>query len=152
MSQNIFEALREDHERQRALVDKLSRTEGDSEERREFFDALKRELSCHAAAEERHFYVPLIGADLTQEKARHSVAEHHEIDELIEELEDMDMASSGWLNRAKHLFERVEHHLEEEEHEVFQMAGKALNEAQKTSLARDYAKSMKEFRAETAHA
>ncbi|MCK7595455.1 hemerythrin domain-containing protein [Pseudomarimonas salicorniae] len=151
MSETIFEALREDHDRQRRLIEQLAQTEGDSEERRSLFDALKSELAHHAAAEERHFYVPLIDSDLTQEKARHSIAEHHEIDELVDELESMDMANGGWLKRARHLFERVEHHLEEEEHEVFQLAGKALTEAQKRRLATDYTAAMKDARADAAH-
>ena len=82
----IFEALRADHDTQRTLIDLLCKTEGDSEGRQELFDKVRLELSAHAKAEERHFYVPLMEVDMTQEKARHSVAEHHELDEMIEEL------------------------------------------------------------------
>ena len=80
---NIFEALREDHQTQRSLADILIKTSGDSDGRAEIFAKLKAELSAHAAAEERHFYVPLMRDDMTQEKARHSVAEHHELDLLV---------------------------------------------------------------------
>ena len=134
----IFEALREDHEIQRSLLEKLVDTSGDTEERDLIFKKLKHELHIHADAEERFFYVPLIKEDLTQEKARHSIAEHHEIDELIEELEETDYSSSGWLKIAKKLKEEVEHHLDEEEHEVFQLAGKALTQTQKTQLSKSY--------------
>jgi hypothetical protein len=137
---NIFEALRQEHEIQRELVKKLVDTHGDTQERKKIFEHLKHELKIHADAEERHFYVPLIQKDLTQEKARHSVAEHHEMDELIEQLEDTDMSASNWLKIAKNLEHTVTHHLDEEEHEVFQMAGKALTEKQKISLASDYNK------------
>ena len=82
--------------------------------------------------------------DLTQEKSRHSVAEHHEMDELIEELEKTDMSSPGWIATAKKLGDRVIHHLDEEEHEVFQLAGKALTEKQKEELAKSYRQSMEE--------
>lgn len=144
MSSNIFEALRQDHEVQRTLIRQLAETQGDSPDRRRLFEQLRHALQAHAAAEERCFYVPLIDSDLTQDKARHSVAEHNEIDELLAELEDMDMSSSGWLNRARHLFERVEHHLAEEEQEVFQLAGKALDESSKRSLAREYQREMEQ--------
>ncbi len=137
---NIFEALRQEHEIQRDLVKKLVATHGDTQERKKIFEHLKHELKIHADAEERHFYVPLIQKDLTQEKARHSVAEHHEMDELIEQLEDTEMSASNWLKIAKDLEHTVIHHLDEEEHEVFQMAGKALTEKQKISLASDYNK------------
>lgn len=141
---NIFEEIRADHEKQRTLVDILLKTHGDSDGRQELFERLKHELQVHATAEERHFYIPLMKHDLTQEKARHSVAEHHDIDELIEDLENTDMSSPGWIATAKKLGEQVIHHLDEEEQEVFQMAGKALNETQKTDLAKSYRKSMEE--------
>ena len=143
---NIFEALREDHEIQRTLIDKLVKTSGDNDLRRNMFDKLKHELEIHADAEERHFYVPLIEADLTQEKARHSIAEHHEMDELVEKLEETEMNSPAWLTYMKQLAEKVEHHLDEEEQEVFQLAGKALKEKEKTQLAKDYQKAIKENR------
>lgn len=138
----IFEALREDHEKQRSLLTMLCETEGDSKNRRDLFGEAKGELQRHAAAEERCFYVPLMQHELTQEKSRHSVAEHHEIDEYIEELDDTDMSSSSWLVTAKKLKDQVFHHLEEEEHEVFQLAGKVLTDKDKSGLARDYRKLM----------
>lgn len=146
ITMTIFEALRQEHEIQRDLIQKLIETHGDTEERKKLFKTLKHELEIHADAEERFFYVPLIQKDLTQEKARHSVAEHHEMDELVEQLEDTEMDASNWLKIAKDLQHQLIHHLDEEEQEVFQMAGKALTENQKTRLASDYNKYIKENR------
>lgn len=144
---NIFEALRQEHEIQRKLAAQLVDTANtDIEDRKKIFENLKHELKIHADAEERHFYIPLMEKDLTQQKARHSVAEHHEMDELIEQLEDMEMDKNKWLQSAKDLQDLIEHHLKEEEHEVFQMAGKALTEKQKTSLAADYNKEIRKNR------
>lgn len=139
---NIFEELRADHQKQRTLVDILTKTHGDSEGRQEIFEKLKNELQNHEDAEERYFYAPLIKSELTQDKARHSIAEHHEMDELIEELENTDMSSPHWIAVAKKLGEKVHHHLNEEEQEVFQLAGKALTETQKEELAKSYRQSM----------
>lgn len=143
---NIFQSLREDHDIQRSLLNELTKTSGDTENRRYLFEKLKQELQIHADAEERYLYVPMIGMDQTQEKARHSIAEHHEMDELIERLEEMDFDSTGWLTVAKTLQEKVEHHLKEEEHEVFQLAGRFLSEAQKSALAKDYRHEMEQAR------
>lgn len=76
--------------------------------------------------------------DLTQEKARHSIAEHHEIDELIETLESVDRSLPAWKSHAEKLQHVVHHHLDEEEQEVFQQAGRVLSENLKYSLAREY--------------
>ena len=135
---NIFEALRTSRETQRALADQLVRTQGDSKDRDLLFKELRAELAAHAAAEERFFYVPLIAHDMTQEPSRHGIAEHHEMDELVEKLEDTDFSSPAWLATAKELHHKIYHHLKDEEQGVFQLAGKVLTEAEKISLAKDY--------------
>lgn len=144
----IFEALRADHETQRTLVDILVETTGDSEGRNELFDKLQLELEAHAGAEERYFYVPLMEEDLTQDHARHSVAEHKELDDYVEKLREYDKSSSQWLQTARELRERLVHHLDEEEHQIFPVAGKALTDEQKSSLADDYEADMERRRSE----
>jgi hemerythrin-like domain-containing protein len=145
----IFESLRADHETQRTLVDLLGKTTGASDGRDELFTRLKREMLAHAGAEERYFYVPLMEHDLTQEKARHSVAEHQELDDLVEKLDEYDMSGSQWIQTAEELSHLLIHHLDEEEREVFQLAGKALSDAEKSSLADEYEADMRRRRKES---
>jgi len=134
----IFEAIRKDHDIQRDLLNILITTTGESEGRHEIFQKLKNELNIHADAEERYYYKPLISSDTMQEKARHGIAEHHEIDELVEKLEKTEYSSSAWLKIAKDLKEKVEHHLDDEEQKFFQQSGKVLDEKQKVKLAEKY--------------
>lgn len=82
----------------------------------------------HSAAEEEEFYSKLMAETWGQDAARHSVAEHHEMDEIVEELNEMDMSSPGWLTRFKTLKHDYEHHMEEEEDEVFTRAKKVVGE------------------------
>ncbi|TXD48205.1 hemerythrin domain-containing protein [Polaribacter sp. IC073] len=141
---NIYEEIRKDHDTQRELLGRLVATSGDSKKRDAIFKALKNELEIHANAEERHFYKPLISNDMMQEKARHGIAEHHEIDALIVQLEETAYDSSAWLKLAKDLKEKVEHHLEDEEHQFFQLSGKVFSESEKKSLAKAYRDYMSE--------
>jgi len=143
---NIFEALRLSHETQRALATQILQTQGDSPERNRLYRELRHELAAHAAAEERCFYTPLIGFDETMAQARHGMAEHHEMDELVDELNQMEFSSPGWLAHFRKLHHKVFHHLEDEEHAIFQLAGKVLTEAQKDSLAKDYEAEFMTFR------
>ncbi len=135
---NIFEALRISHDTQRALADQLIATQGDSPERRQLFAALKAELAAHETAEERCFYMPLMAHDGAVDTSRHGIAEHHEMDEMVEQMEDTDPSSPGWLAIAKQLHHKIFHHLKDEEQVFFQLAGKMLTETQKTRLAKDY--------------
>ena len=140
----IFEALKESHERQRKLAEILLTTSGNSAERIDTDQQLKTELAAHARAEERFFYSPLMKHDSGVDLSRHGVAEHHEMDELVEILDETDPSSPGWLAAAKKLKEKVFHHLEDEEHTFFQQAGKMLTYQQKQSLANSYEKDYQE--------
>ena len=150
MALNIFEALRESHERQRELYRQLIETRGDTPERQTLFEQLKAELLAHELAEERHFYIPLMEHDAGIDLSRHAIAEHHELDELVESLEEADPATPTWLPLARKLANKVEHHLKEEEHRFFQMAGKLLTDKQKLQLAKDYLATYEEARTTTA--
>lgn len=144
----IFEAIRKDHDIQRELLDKALATSGDTSKRKEIWDKLKVELKGHETAEERNFYKQLIDNDMMVEHTRHGIAEHHEIDELIEKVEEADMNSSAWLAHMKSLDHQVRHHLEDEEKSFFQLAGKVFSETQKTELAKKYTSEMEKQRKE----
>lgn len=139
----IFEALRLDHDKQRDLINQLTETEGKSEQRQSLYETLKQQLNDHAVAEERYFYVPLMKDDMTQEHSRHGIAEHHQLDKFIEQLDATAMDSPQWLKIAKDLQHKLLHHLEEEEQQIFQLAGKVLSAEQKTDLADSYRELMK---------
>jgi hypothetical protein len=134
----IFQAIRKDHEKQRLLIKILVETSGDCESRQDFFSQLKEELKQHANAEERHFYSPLMESDKTIEESIHGIAEHHEIEEIVDKLEETDMSSSAWLHYMKKLQELVLHHLDEEEQTFFKHADAVLGDKQKDELANDY--------------
>lgn len=143
MADNIYEALRESHAIQRTLCRRLLRTKrGDA--RRELFEQLRIELAAHAAAEERYLYAPILMDDMGLAPSRHALAEHHEIDEIIEDMEPLDPAGIAWTEHARRLSHEVHHHLKEEETRVFQVSGKILDDTQKQRLAtryrRDYAR------------
>lgn len=142
----IFEALRESHDIQRDLAEKLVKTSGDTPERRELFDQLKNELFAHAVAEDRYFYIPLMMSDSGLNITRHALAEHHEMDEILEQLTETEFSSTGWLAIAKKLSDTVHHHLKEEEQGFFQQAGKILDDKQKESLAKKYQTEYKKYK------
>lgn len=138
MPETIFEALRDDHQTQRRLIDLVSKTHGDSEGRRELFERLKDEAIAHAKVEERVLYSRLLADELSRDKAGHSVKEHHQTEAIFDELAERDMSDSGWLLRFKTLAEKLVHHMNEEEHEVFQLAGKVVDEHQQIELANQF--------------
>lgn len=135
---NILEALRISHVTQRALVDRLVQTQGDTRERRAIFSSLKRELAAHAAAEERYFYLPLSACCQLPQLSPEGIAEHHQMDRLMAALELADPRSPAWRLGAQALHDKVHQHLEVEERSWFALAGRALGAADLVSLALQY--------------
>jgi Hemerythrin HHE cation binding domain len=138
---NLYDALRESHARQRSLCTALVRSGSHQPpRRRELLRELRIELAAHAAAEERFLYVPILLHDAGLNSARHALSEHHEVDELVEQLQALDPAGEAWGNKARELSHKVRHHLREEESKFFQVSGKLLSESQKLRLAGQYRK------------
>jgi hemerythrin-like domain-containing protein len=96
---------------------------------------LKQEIGAHAAAEEQTFYATLIAAPEGQPKARHSVHEHKTAADLLDELAELDFGSGGWLRKFRKLKEELEHHMDEEEREVFKRARKIISATRAEELS-----------------
>tara|TARA_R110002074_G_scaffold201732_5_gene369648 strand:+ start:765 stop:1232 length:468 start_codon:yes stop_codon:yes gene_type:complete len=137
---DIFTRLKQDHDRHREMLEKVGDTSGDTKERRESFEQLRIDVSAHANAEEQSLYAEMLSRPDLQDKGRHSVAEHKEAEDYFEELVDMEFSSTGWLTRFKTLRERLEHHMDEEENEIFAAARKGLSEERAEELSRIFDK------------
>ncbi|HEX3141261.1 MAG TPA: hemerythrin domain-containing protein [Rhizobacter sp.] len=138
---SIYDELRASHAKQRRLCSSMVRTLAKNHEKREaLFRELRIELAAHAAAEERYLYVPILMYDMGLNSARHALAEHHDMDELVEDLQALNSAGEAWGAKASELAHKVRHHLKEEETKFFQVSGKLLSPSQKVRLAGQYRK------------
>lgn len=118
-AETIFERLKQDHDKHRDLLARIRETNGESGERKALFVELTKELKGHAAAEEQALYSTMLRKPETTAETRHSVAEHHEIDEMLNDLAATDMAGGDWLKKFEALDHRYRHHIEEEEEDHF---------------------------------
>ena len=115
--------LKADHEKMRKLLDQLeTTTERGVKTRQELFATIKGELAIHETIEEEIFYPALMEMARTRDITLESYEEHHVVDLLMGELEDLDVADESWGAKASVMKENVEHHIEEEEGEMFKTA------------------------------
>ncbi|MGQ3053333.1 MAG: hemerythrin domain-containing protein [Roseateles sp.] len=142
----IFDAIRESHDLQRDLCRKLTASRGDMAARQLLFLQLKVELMAHAAAEERYLYVPLLMEDGGLDASRHALHEHHQVDELLDDLSVRNKQLDGWIVTAKQLSFKVRHHLKEEETKFFKVAGRLLSDTKKAQLGGKYQREMVRMR------
>src|SRR5712691_886124 len=131
---NAFNLLKADHKKVADILEKLDATSEQAlKTREEQFTKLKRELDVHSRIEETVFYPVLEEADETHEITLEALEEHALVKQLLEELQALAKDDEQWTAKFTVLKENVEHHVEEEEGEMFKKARKVLsNEASET--------------------
>jgi len=135
----IYATLSKEHGEVASLMSELADTGNDDVERREdLFATIETELLAHAKAEDAVFYSAIADRDTTREKIEHAREEHQEVETLLEELGQMDITHQSWMNKFLKLEQSVEHHVQEEEHEVFARAQKLLSVEDARALDDDY--------------
>ena len=139
-STNIFDRLKQDHDKHRKLIAAIEETVGDSAERKRLFEEYKTDSLAHAATEEITLYHELIGESEMRVYAQHSAADHHEVGEMLKELEEADMGSSGWLAKFAKLKESYLDHLKEEEETIFPRALKDIGHDRAVELRDEFNK------------
>jgi hemerythrin superfamily protein len=132
---NAFQLLKEDHQKVSGLFQQIEPTTERAEKTRtELFEQLKQNLDVHARIEEAIFYPSIKKAAETREVVLEGFEEHHVIKMLLKELEAIPVDTEQWTAKLKVLQENVEHHVEEEEGEMFQKARDVLTEEQINQL------------------
>lgn len=131
---DIFTLLKSDHDLHREMLASIAETSGDTPERQQMFEAFRVEVTAHAASEEQSLYAAMLSDPDLQEDGRHSVAEHKELDDMLGDLQETDMASGAWLTKFNAMRDRYEHHIEEEEEEMFPAAEKHFDKAKAEAL------------------
>ena len=127
--------LKTDHEKVAGIFEQLEpTTERAIKTREELFARLKQELDVHAHIEETILYPVLKQEAETRAITLEGVEEHHVIKTLLRELEAMQVGSEKWTAKLKVLQESVEHHVEEEESDMFKGAREVLSKEQLETL------------------
>jgi len=127
--------LKNDHEKVSAIFEKLEpTTERALKTREELFAKLKAELDVHAHIEETIFYPAIKDAAETRAITLEGYEEHHVVKILLSELASMPVDTEKWTAKLKVLKENVEHHVEEEEDEMFKSVRKILTKEEINNL------------------
>ena len=115
--------LKTDHDKVKALLTELeATTERGVKTRQELFATIKGELSVHEIIEEEIFYPALKGHPKAKDIVLEGYEEHHVVDLLMGELESLDVSDETWGPKAIVMKENIEHHIEEEEGDMFKQA------------------------------
>lgn len=132
---NALTLLKTDHRKMRTLLDQLeSTTERGIKTREELFAQIKGELMVHEAIEEEIFYPELKAHPKAKDIVLEGFQEHHVVDLLMGELEALPVDDETWGAKALVMKENVEHHMEEEEGDMFTKAEQVFDPAELADL------------------
>ena len=143
---DAFELLKADHKKVSGLFDELEAATGKA--KLNVFNQIKTELELHTHIEETIFYPALEKPEETHDLTLEAYEEHKMVKTLLAELSGARTADEEWQAKAKVLRENVEHHVEEEENELFDKADDALCDEEIEALGQrmDAEKSLKQGR------
>jgi hemerythrin-like domain-containing protein len=121
-----FKLLEADHRNVEKLFTQLESAQGAAKLR--VFEQIRTELELHTHIEEKIFYPALEKPEETHDLTLEAYEEHAVVKDLLKQLGRAKTANDEWEAQAKVLKENVEHHVQEEENELFQKAEDALNQ------------------------
>ena len=145
---DALKLLKQDHDEVKQLLEKLdSTTERGVKTREELFSRVQRELQVHEAIEEEIFYPRLRENAKTKEIALEGYEEHHVVDLVMSEIDSTPFDDETWGAKFTVMKENVEHHIEEEEGEMFKLARQALGSEELAELGERMEARKKELQA-----
>ena len=127
-----YKLLKKDHETVSELFESIESASGQTKITR--FKKLKSELDVHAHIEETIFYPALKNKEESRDITLEGYEEHKVIKELLAELNAARKPSDEWNAKFTFLKESVEHHVKEEEGELFSKAKDVLTDEQAEDL------------------
>ena len=120
---DALKMLEDDHERVKKILDDLeSTTERGVKTREELYTRFKKEMQVHEVIEEEILYPALTEHEKAKEIALEGYEEHHVVDQIMAELDGLSYDDETWGAKFTVMKENIEHHIEEEEGEMFKKA------------------------------
>lgn len=146
---DIFSLLKQDHQNVSRLLTSLrdAAVRADRTESRRLFGQIKHELSVHAQVEEAHVYPVFQQADKTSDAAAEALEAHRRMKILVAALES-GPEDHTWVAKLLELQKAVEHHVLEEEQDLFAKGKRVLTAAEAEELGRVVEAAKKEVKGE----
>jgi len=130
----IYEALKKDHEEVKELMDELIALKNDDDYRFVLIEEIRNHLIPHARAEESVFYNTLRAVNADKKIVFHGYQEHLEAETLLRTLQVMDKMNLEWKGTAEKLRDALQHHINEEETEIFAEARAAFTKEEAEAM------------------
>lgn len=133
---NIYQLLKKDHSKVKSLFKEIKgKSKGEKRPIEDVFLEIEDELTMHIEGEEKVFYSALEQDEGAREMILKSYEEHNLAKTMLKDMGSLSKDDERWSAKLSVLKEVVEHHIKEEEDEVFKLARKCLNKNQVQDIA-----------------
>jgi hemerythrin-like domain-containing protein len=127
--------LTKDHDQFKRLLEELDdTTERAVKTREQTFAKLQQDLEVHEAIEGEIFYPALKDHPKTRDIALEGYEEHHVVDTVMGEMRELSVSDETWTAKFAVMKENLEHHIEEEEQDMFPKARKVFEQEELDAL------------------
>ena len=127
---NLYDMLKKDHSNVKQMIDQTISNRDPSQ-----FPMIKKELEIHMMGEEKFFYPKIMSQD--KETALESYEEHHVGKLILNELDKTSRSDEAWIPKVKVLKDVIEHHIQEEENEIFPDAQDIMDRNEEDQVAQE---------------
>jgi hypothetical protein len=132
---DALQLLEKDHTKVKSLMDDIEpTTERAIKTREELFTKLRKELEVHEAIEEEIFYPALKEHPKAKDLVLEAYEEHNVVDMVMGEIEDVSYDDETWGAKFTVLKENLEHHIEEEETDMWKQARQVFDDEELEEL------------------
>ncbi len=141
---NALELLKEDHRKVQELFEQVKATES-QKQHKQLFRRIKTELDTHAHIEEKVFYPTLKKYEEFKETVLEAIEEHLQMKTLLRAIDRLSEGNERFDAKLKVLIDDVEHHIEEEEGELFPKVKRQLSSEQLKDMGLGLEAAKKDF-------
>ncbi|HET9530417.1 MAG TPA: hemerythrin domain-containing protein [Blastocatellia bacterium] len=134
---NVLEFLKQDHKEAMNMMNQIETANaGGQKSKMELFNQLKSALTLHTKMEEQIFYPELENHQETRDLVREAYSEHQEVDDLLSEISGLSPTSGDFADKIAELRDAVEHHVGEEENQMFPKVKQIIGQEQLNNMGR----------------
>jgi hypothetical protein len=133
----IYDELKKDHDQVKEMMTRIEETSSRaSTSKVRLFEEMRAALTAHLRAEEKVFYDALKREKGAHNSALEGYEEHHIADVLMREIARLSPNDEKWTAKFTVLKETIEHHVQEEEGEIWAQAQANFRRSQSTGFGR----------------
>ncbi|UBF23916.1 hemerythrin domain-containing protein [Kovacikia minuta CCNUW1] len=134
---DILSLIEIDHGEVEQLFEKIQK-EKSAKKIQELFSQIYQELTLHARAEELVFYPAMREYEETEELIEEAEEEHNAAKILLEEMKQLGSDDEEFKTKLMHLIESVQHHVQEEEEEIFSAVRGSMEDEELQALGQEF--------------